>query len=121
ARCSVCSSRPPSAYSETATRLSIQEQGVAGPPFQNPPSVGDVGGATGASLRDWSRRRWSREDQLKHRAEPVLSAFSGFPDQAHCLRSSLTPSAVPPSSARTHVSRLPPPWELLTTSEPGRS
>src|SRR5437764_15184134 len=29
----------------------------AGPPFQNPPLVGDVGGAFGASLRAWMQGR----------------------------------------------------------------
>src|SRR5205085_10475900 len=32
-------------------------QGGAGPPFQNPPLVGDVGGAFGASLRAWMQGR----------------------------------------------------------------
>src|SRR5207247_6598753 len=39
-------------------------QGGAGLPFRNPPSVRDVWGAFGASLRDWGRRPWSREDGL---------------------------------------------------------
>src|SRR5256886_3769396 len=62
------------------------------PPFRNPPLqagggrppppdplllVRDVGGASGASLRARSRLPGSREDQLTHRAEPVLAATLG--------------------------------------------
>src|SRR2546430_6253577 len=52
-------------------------QGGAGPPFRNPPSVRDVGSAFGASLRVRSRLLVTWEDQLTHRAEPVLTATLG--------------------------------------------
>ena len=44
------------------------------PPSGTPLLVGDVGGASGASLRVRSRRPGSREDGLTHRAEPKLTA-----------------------------------------------
>src|SRR2546423_2339711 len=74
-------------------------QGGAGPPFRNPPSVRDVGSAfppheirtpataiswgprDGASLRVRSRPLVTREDQLTHRAEPVLTATPGLLDK----------------------------------------
>src|SRR2546421_167096 len=47
------------------------------PPSGTPLFFRGVGGAFGASLRVWNRRRGSREDQLTHRAEPVLTATPG--------------------------------------------
>src|SRR5215469_7625749 len=52
-------------------------QGGAGPPFRNPPSVWDLGGAFGASLRDYLGRPRRREDGLTRRAEPMLTLRPG--------------------------------------------
>src|SRR2546430_5427732 len=53
-------------------------QGGTSSPLPEPPSlVRDVGGAFGASLRVRGRLRGSREDQLIHRAEPMITATLG--------------------------------------------
>src|SRR5215471_8497905 len=70
---------PPSARPSTRYgRRSGMRQGGAGPPFQNPPSVRDVRGASGAALRVREQGGRTREDQLNHRAEPMLVATMGF-------------------------------------------
>src|SRR6266511_4037186 len=48
-------------------------QGGAGPPFRNPPLFGDVGGASGASLRVCTRRPWTWEDGLTHPGGALVS------------------------------------------------
>src|SRR5213082_3467931 len=51
----------------------------AGPPFQNPPLVGDVGGAFGASLRAWMQGRAipGRRTQTPGRS-PCFRTFPGL-------------------------------------------
>src|SRR5437588_1981236 len=39
------------------------------PPSETPLLVRDIGGASGASLRAWARRPWSREDGLTRTGE----------------------------------------------------
>ena len=53
-------------------------QGGAGPPFLNPPSVSDLGGTFGASLRDYLWCRRQREDGLIRRAKPMLTLSLGL-------------------------------------------
>src|SRR5256886_9843596 len=70
-------------------------QGGTSSPLPEPPSLsGDVGGAFGASLRVRSRLLGSREDQLTHRAEPMITATLGsFTVQGGA---SFPPSETPP-------------------------
>src|SRR2546430_15150478 len=48
------------------------------PPSRTPLLVRDVGGASGASLRAWARRPWSREDGLTRSGEAHSYARRSF-------------------------------------------
>src|ERR1041385_9151821 len=55
----------------------LVQEGTSSPLPEPPSFVRDVRGAFGASLRVLSRLLGSREDQLTHRAEPVITATRG--------------------------------------------